>query len=226
MCDARASRRPSGDPTVRTVLHIAGLLLAAFALTACVSTNGPDHEDLAEVRESKSTVVLLRVVTTSNVGSLPPFEESLQSQCISVGHAAGFDATVEQVDLESFTDDTMLTGWIYLVVQPGKHVIAFAPPDMWDARADVDRWAETAHWAFEVPPDTQVVYAGTMQLHCRAEPGTISGYRIRTIRAQKLHDESPRAVALAAEHLPDLPAPVTALPKRLYTRESGLLMNQ
>ncbi len=203
----------------------AALLLLTCALTACVSTSGPDAADLAAVKASRSTIVLLRVVTTSNAGPVPPFDDALESQCISVGlGGAGDDSRVEQIDgLESFSEESLAAGWLYLVLPPGKHVVAFNPPTMWDARSDAERWAETPNWQFLIPVDTPVAYIGTMQLHCRAEASDFGGIRLRDIRAQKLHDESAAAAALVAQYLPGLPPPRSLTMKRLYARESDIL---
>jgi hypothetical protein len=173
---------------------------------------------------SESAIVLLRVVTTSNAGSVPAFDDSLAAQCIAVGVGSAADEhSVEQIDLESFSEETLSQGWIYTLLKPGKHVVAFNPPEMWDMSTESERWAASAHWAFEVPADAPVVYIGTMQLHCRAEATDLGGVRLRTIRAQKLHDESGRATALAAAHLNGLPSPVTVLPARRHSRESSIL---
>lgn len=199
------------------------LPLAAAFLTACASTSGPDRGELERVRDAQDSVAMLRVVVTSNAGPLRPFDEMLESQCIGVGAGIPDAEPVAAVGVESFSDETLDDGWLYLLLPPGEHVVAFNPPRMWDPRADGERWTDTTHWGFAIPEGAPVVYVGTVQLHCRAEASDFGGPRIREIRTQKLHDESDAAAAIAARHLPDLPPPRTVPLKRLYARESGIL---
>jgi hypothetical protein len=207
---------------VRALLATALLALLPF-LTACASTSGPDRGELASVQDAESAVVLLRVVVTSNAGPIPPFDEALESQCIGIGVSEPGGGPVEAVGVESFSDEALDAGWVYLLLPPGKHTVAFNPPRMWDPRGDGDRWTDTTYWSFGVPEGAQVVYLGTIQLHCRAGPSDFGGPRIREIRAQKLHDQTDVATALAAQHLPDLPAPRHVAMKRDFARESNML---
>ncbi len=211
----------------RGITGLALPALLACITTACVSVDGPEQDELDSVRAGKDTIALFRVVITSNAGALPPFSETLESQCMSVGLSdPDAEGAVAQIDsLESFSDETLEQGWLYFVLPPGKHSVAVNPPGMYDPRGD-ERWSEAAHWAFVIPKDTPVVYLGSLRVHCRAEASDFGGVRIRDIRAQKMRDESSAATAIAAKHLPDLPAPVTVLPKRLFRRESTLLRSQ
>ena len=37
---------------------------------------------------------------------------------------------VEQIDMESFSGETLSQGWIYTQLKPGKHVVAFNTPEI------------------------------------------------------------------------------------------------
>lgn len=207
----------------RRSLHLLAAALAC-GLAACVSASGPGRDDLAAVRSGDRAVVLLRVLVTSNAGPVPAFDGTLESECLSVGLSDPEDGgRVTQVSsLDSFDDATLRDGWLTFVLAPGAHDVAVESPTMWDPRGE-ERWDEAAHWRFVVPQGAPVVYVGTLQVHCRAEASDFGGVRLRRVVAQRLHDQSDEARALAAAHLPDLPPPASALAERRHARESTIL---
>jgi hypothetical protein len=213
---------------MRSALSVAHQILiclaAVLSAAGCVSVDGPEAEDLASVRSGGASVVLFRVVVTSNAGQVSPFDEALESQCMSVGlsdRAQGND--VVAIDsLESFSEATLEDGWLYFVLPPGKHVVAINPPSMYDARSD-EKWNDTPHWQFEIPPETPVVYIGTLRAHCRAEASDFGGVRLRDIKAQRQRDDSAAAAAIAAAHLKEFAPPVSVKMERLFGRESTIL---
>ena len=210
--------------TVSRALRAFALLAASLAAPACVSVDGPEAGELDAARSGDQTIALFRVIVTSNAGPVSPFEEAFEAQCMSVGLTnPAYGGRVTAVDtIESFSDETLSQGWVYFVLPPGKHAVAINPPRMYDPRSE-ERWIEAAHWQFDIPEDTPVVYIGSIRAHCRAEPSDFGGVRVREIRAQKIRNESAAATAIAAAHLPDLPPPKTLATKRMFARESSIL---
>jgi hypothetical protein len=213
---------------MRSALSVAHRVLvclaAALSAAGCVSVDGPDTEDLVPVRSGGASVVLFRVVVTSNAGQVSPFDEALESQCMSVGLSdpAQGNSVVPIDGLESFSEAALEDGWLYFVLPAGKHVVAINPPTMYDARGD-EKWNDTPHWQFEIPAKTPVVYIGTLRAHCRAESSDFGGVRLREIKAQRLRDDSAAAAAIAAVHLKEFAPPVNVTMERLYQRESTIL---
>jgi hypothetical protein len=137
----------------------------------------------------------------------------------SVGFALGSPETggvpVGRVeDIRYLSDESRDEGWTYFILPPGTHYLAVQPRRITNLFTYLRRFGSAPRWVIEVPPRTPVIYAGTLDLHGRADKGAVFGNPLfvafDTTRSS-VTDEETLALVLAARHFPELKPVMTIL---------------
>lgn len=197
------------------------VVLLAIALTGCGHTGLPlRQDDLDQVRTGARTLLLLRLIGTDQHGSTrQPLIGSFSADPIGTGWG-DFESGGQPLAWlpHSPSEAAWAEGWASMVLSPGYYYLAILPPRRTDAFTYAAMLDRAPRWRIEVPAGAPVVYAGTLSLAERTEPGLLSTLWVGIdYDRSEVRDETTAATALVARDLPALQPPRT----RLAERQSG-----
>jgi hypothetical protein len=204
---------------VKSLLQIAVLLNIIAYFISCASTGKPQAKERSLIQEGKQSIVLLRINGTLDDGtSVEPFPGSFYQDNMNIGVCSDDpEGKVERVIPQKFlSSETRKQGWIYLILKPGTHYLAFQGarttiPFIWDKQLQNARRLQ-----IDIPEVTPSIYAGTLKLRCRNAWNIVGAKNCHYYDESRMviHDETKLAKEIVAEHLSDYGTPQTVLMRR------------
>jgi hypothetical protein len=197
------------------------VVLLAMALAGCGFIGRPlRQDDLDQVRTGARALLLLRLIGTDQHGTTrQPLIGSFSADPIGTGWG-DFESGGKPLAWlpRSPSDAAWAEGWVNMALAPGYYYLAILPARRTDAFTYAAMLDRAPRWRIEVPAGVPVIYAGTLALAERTEPGLLSTLWVGIdYDRSEVRDETAAATALAARDLPALPPPHT----RLAVRQSG-----
>jgi len=196
------------------------LMLIALLSGCDASISAPlTPAETAQIRNGQAAVLLVRLACTDQRGvACQPLMQNLTQGLIRLG-LGDFDSGGELQDFffRAPSDAAWADGWFMLVRPPGYYYFTpQRPEDSANILVTAGRHRPVILWRIEVPAGVPVMYAGTIVITERSDPGIFD--RLWTgIDATNIRDDSAAAARLVARDLPGLPPPVT----RLAVRHTG-----
>lgn len=183
------------------------------AFTACAFVEPPSNSELSEVQEGQKAIVLFRVVGEDPDGKpLRAFGEGRVHFALGSPETGGVPGgRIER--MRHLSVESRDQGWAYLVLDPGTYYVAVQPPIWTNLFTYMDGFKSAPRWVLEIPPNTPLVYAGTLELYGVAVRGLVFGNKIFVAfdkQLSRVGDEEQMAADLASKHFVGL-GPVTAV---------------
>jgi hypothetical protein len=204
---------------VKSLLQIAVLLNIIAYFISCASTGKPQAKERSLIQEGKQSIVLLRINGTLDDGKfVEPFPNSFYQDNMNIGVCSDDpEGKVERVTSQKFlSPETRKQGWIYLILKPGTHYLAFqgartTMPFIWDKQLQRAR-----RLRIDIPEITPVIYAGTLKLRCRNVWNIVGARNCHFYDESRMviQDETNLAKKVTADHISDYGTLQTVLMKR------------
>lgn len=207
-------------------LVFSALLGTLAACAAGQQAAAPD--ELAGVRDGKTTAVLLRFVLTNQDGkAVKPFEGAIPNLLLSIGDfETGGEPTKEVIpgfELKPrsvrpypgrlLSKASAADGWMTLFLPPGYYYLGLGDPYVsWVPDKTKMFIPGSPEWRIAVPPGVPVLYAGTFHVSVRTSLGSVYNQL-----ATWVDDQSSLAADVARGDLASLAPPVT----RVAARQAG-----
>lgn len=204
---------------VKFLLQLTVLFNIIVFLTSCASTGKPQAKEHSLIQEGKQSIVLLRISGTLDDGtSVEPFPSTFYQDNMNIGVCSDDpEGKVERVISQKFlTPETRKQGWIYLILKPGTHYLAFTGSRRTNAFTWEKQLQNARRWRIDIPEVMPVIYVGTLKLRCR------SAWYIGGAKKCDYFDESRMVIQnetnlvkkVAADHISDYGTLQTVLMKR------------
>ena len=156
---------------LRAIVFFAFLVL--FASCGIVKVGLPNAKESSSIRTGNEAIVLLRVTANLDDGArVGTFDNTSQQVNVNLGLCKYVpQGEVELVKPQRFlSSETKEQGWIYFIVKPGTHYLAFIGTCHYDTRPGLiecqNRLNRARLWQIVLPKDTPIVYIGSMHLRC------------------------------------------------------------
>lgn len=164
------------------ILRLLSICVFVSNLVGCASIELPTTNERTAVGAGEMAIVLLRVDTTvENQQPYEAFKHSMTEDNISFG-VGSFDTGGEprRLALMRFlSPESRKDGWTYFALPHGIHYLAAYPPrrtDVWTYERNIKN---APRWRLDIPPNTKLIYAGTLHLTGKSTP-LLFGERIMT----------------------------------------------
>jgi hypothetical protein len=208
------------------LLLLLSVVLCGLA-TSCAIVKLPDRGELSAVQASDRVVVLLRATAELPEGTdIGAFPLMMSGDHVRVG-LGGFETGggIRYVDFPLFlSTEARHEGWIYFILEPGIHYLIFRGAAEWvnDVRPGPNQWRIEIHeqlesavyWRINIPVGSPLVYAGTMQFHCRSKRSFFGVSICDYIDGMNVENQEALAAKLAEKYLAVLGSPQTILLQR------------
>lgn len=186
--------------------HIVLSCLLCFCLSGCAHL--PSDREIDELGSEK-TLVLLRIVCVVGGEETKPYSTPLPGSGVISALANLETGGVPIMVLPQFLSWTSAQdGWIYYLLPPGYHYIAFSGPAEVSGGAgsfDKRNRERADFWRIDVPDGAQTIYAGTFRF--QAEGGDfLIGKQCERLQQDSVEiiDQTDEAHALVRQLLPSL----------------------
>ena len=200
------------------VIYCTCVLLGLFGFcTGCGSTVPLTQSDDSALASSKKSLVLLRITC----------EITRESKVEPVqGCITGENANMAMGDFETggvlkpilfpkfLSAETGKQGWTYFILEPGIYYLGVQGQRRTDAKTYNLKWEQVQRYRMDVPPDSPVVYAGTLHLECRSDWFLFGAKYCCFIDSQVVKNEEALAQQVVSETLKATGRPKTVLMKR------------
>ena len=201
--------------------RLAGVLMLGLTLAACAE-RALSPDEAAALNREKSSIVLMRIVGEAERGEPPEIWGTTMGYCglrLGLGDFESAGAP-KQRSYRFLSQEARAEGWITFTLAPGYYYLAIQRPFYGISAEPIPLFAGLPLWRIEVPPETPVVYAGTLHLFSVPKLSLFGGQFNIDYGATRVDDEHEAAVKVAHRDVPSLPQPLT----RLAQRQTGPLL--
>ena len=191
-------------------------------LFGCATTGVPTPKERTSIQDGKLAIVLLRIEYELADGNpIDPFKGWDSRYWLNIGSGSVLvGGKTERVKNRFISPETRKQGWTYLILEPGIHYLVFAGPVHTWERKNLNYGPR---FKVNIPLNNQLVYVGTLNLHCPLKPEFwvnneiicwSSSDIIKAIQTE-VRDKKLLLEKLTNEYLSDFGSPRTLLMQRV-----------
>lgn len=185
----RYRERVAGCRRALGFLRLLSVSVFVGHLVGCASSGLPAGEERTAVAASEKAIVLLRVVCTiENQQPYEAFSHSLVEDNISFG-LGSFESGGEPKRLPALrflSPESRKDGWTYFVIPHGIHYLAVYPPRRTDVLTYERGLKNAPRWQMEIPPNSRLVYVGTLRMGGESSRLLFRGRIMNSIRTDDM----------------------------------------
>lgn len=186
-----------------------------FILGGCELHSGNTKRELQFVRTGEKSLVLIRVQASIENEVVAPFSDGgLIDDGIHFGVGSfNTGGRLKRFNYQKFiSPESRQNGWTFLELAPGTYYLISQPPRHGNMFTYLHRFKKPPHWKLEIPEDTKIIYAGTLQVDGVGGFQIFGDPRMREITNLSVDDiDREWATDLAKSHFPDLGEPQVIL---------------
>jgi len=200
--------------TAHRLLYPTIFVILVIMLSGCTTTVLPSAKDYELLNSGKRSVVLIRIICEGEGEFYEVFRHAVSDDNIGLA-LGGFETggKLRQKIPAHLSSQTRKDGWLYYVLEPGFHYLAVQPPRRTDVWSYENSFNSALLWRLDIPPQTGIVYAGTLHIPIIKQKMLFGGLSIKSFIKDSIVvlDDEDAARKIATDFFPELEAFKTIL---------------
>jgi len=193
--------------TARRILYLTTFIILVVLLFSCTTTILPSAKDYELINSGKRSILIIRIICEVEGESYEVFRHAVSDD--NIGLALGGFETGGELHRKipaHLSSQTRKDGWLYFVLEPGFHYLAIQPPRRSDVWSYENSFKRAPLWRLDIPPQTRIVYAGTLHIPIIKQKMFFGGVSIKSFITDSIVilDDEDAARKIAADFFPEL----------------------
>ena len=193
--------------TASRLLYLKTFIILAILLSSCTTTVLPSAKDYDLINSEKRSIVVIRIICKAEGESYEVFRHAVSDDNIGLA-LGGFETggKLRRKIPAHLSSQTRKDGWLYFVLEPGFHYLAVQPPRRSDIWSYENSFNSAPLWRLDIPPQTGIVYAGTLHIPIIKQKMLFGGLSIKSFITDSIVviDDEDAARKIAADFFPEL----------------------